>query len=105
MSDKATHRTKAGVEVAMEDRHDGYLYAKIVCDKPTPTGAMFNQSEFNALFEPIPPPKMVTIPLHDAKLLIGENDAQYVHFNLDGKRCIEYEATRAAIAAAERGEA
>jgi hypothetical protein len=93
-----THRTRAGVEVIkvaipLSER----FYARFLGLEGQ--GVLFSREEFDALFEPIPKPATVTIPLDLARHL---NDHS---FTVSGCSCAFHRELRALIAEAERGEA
>lgn len=68
MSDwKSTHRTKPGVEV--EISKESGIYRVRVLNDGLSTGNVFTEIECKALFEPIPKPVVVELPLETAKRL------------------------------------
>jgi hypothetical protein len=86
---KPTHKTRAGVEVMA--RREQLCMRVLPLNDAINSGALFGHAEFAALFEPIPRPVMVEIPLELAKRLET--------LTPDGHACA---ALSAAIRAAEQ---
>jgi hypothetical protein len=61
---KPNYRTKPGVEIMA--RREQLCWRVLPIDDEMSSGALFGRSEFDALFEPIPRPRMVEIPLETA---------------------------------------
>ena len=94
---KPTHRSKADVEVHAYRSPDGHWLVEVPCTNPG-GGACFRPKEFDLLFNPIPKPKMVKIPLLLARHLSVPRPWG------PGDQAAD-DALRAAIAEAEREEA
>lgn len=88
---KPNYRTRPGVEV-MATLERGLWRAKSANLGDILSGAHCDPAEFTALFEPIPQPVMVKIPLDVARLLAIRNNSKW-------DRCAELDD---AIAAAQR---
>jgi hypothetical protein len=87
----ATHRTKAGVEV--EITKESGIYRVRVLNDGISTGNLFSEIEYKAVFEPIPKPKMVELPIDLARIILEKArmiDPEHV------------EALRLLVAAAEQ---
>jgi hypothetical protein len=77
---RTTHRTKAGVEVVV--RREVALWRVDIVPDGISTGALFNNVELEALFEPIPRPPAVTIPLDVASRYWNQQDSDADHVTM-----------------------
>ena|SRR3990172_6020347 len=97
-SSKPTHRSKGGVEVIVSKQHTGFPCMRVVIPNVRGTGWLLNSPEFDALFEPIPPPGTVTMPLTLARALRADVN-RAVRLTLEDSDALE-----SLIAEAEREE-